>query len=755
MDASFQITIQMVMIILAGIGSQVAGDYFKVPSIVFLLLFGILLGSDGVGLLHPQILGVGLEVIVALSVALILFEGGLNLQLRELGRVSDSLQKLVTAGTLITLVGGGMAAHWLGEFPWSLAFLYASLVVVTGPTVIGPLLKQVQVDRQVATLLEGEAVLIDPVGAILAVVVLDVILSGDADPLTVVSGLALRLGIGAIIGTVGGWLLGIILKNGSFLSEDLRNLVVLAGVWGFFGLAQTLRSEAGLMTTVVAGIVLRASSIPDERLLRRFKGQLTVLAVSVLFILLAADLSIASIFALGKGAIFTVAVLMLVVRPITVWLCTWQSQLNWRQKLFVAWIAPKGIVSASVASLFALLLTDRGISGGEAIKALVFLTIISTVLIQGLTAGWVANLLRITSTEAKGAVIVGCNPISKLIAKFFQEHGEDVVLIDTDLEACREAEKENLTVFASSALDTDVLEEAGLGSSGTFLAMTNNGEVNSVLAQRAAEEFQPPRVLAVIPGDGPTADKKAKAQTKTAKAGTAPKSSATDASASPEKQAATPEQDNAAKASGSAKPNGSAKTSGSAKASVTGKSSGSVAPAKSKFQKAFLDQIPFKAWNGYVRDNAVKLGETTLKDPGLLFQQAHIKALTRAGEMLPLLLERQQRLQVVAVTEEFKAGDRIVYLLHDPRPKLLKRLSGGTAQSRLAIEKLPAVEEIPIPVPQAVAKSAPPANADPSDPKSDDPQATNSASSSQAPPSPNADPNAAIATQKPEEPGKS
>lgn len=163
MEEPFNITLLMVLTVIAGIGAQVVADYLKVPSIVFLLLFGILLGHDGLGWLHPDLLGEGLEVIVSLSVALILFEGGLNLELRDLGKVSGSLRNLVTVGTLITLIGGGMAAHWLGEFPWPIAFLYASLVVVTGPTVIGPLLKQVQVEKQVATLLEGEGVLIDPV----------------------------------------------------------------------------------------------------------------------------------------------------------------------------------------------------------------------------------------------------------------------------------------------------------------------------------------------------------------------------------------------------------------------------------------------------------------------------------------------------------------------------------------------------------------------------------------------------------------
>lgn len=628
MEGSFELTLQMVIAVLAGISAQVIAEYLKVPSIVFLLIFGILLGPDGFSVLHPQKLGVGLEVIVALSVAVILFEGGLSLDLRDLGKVSGSLRNLVTLGTLITLLGGGIAAHYLGEFPWSIAFLYAALVVVTGPTVISPLLKQVKVDRQVATILEGEGVLIDPVGAILAVVVLDTILNGDASPQEAIIGLTLRLGIGASIGASGGWLLGLLLKRANFLSEELKNLVVLAGMWGLFSLAQTIRSESGLMATVVSGIVVGASALPEERLLRRFKGQLTVLGVSVLFILLSADLSIASVFALGWGSLFTVSVLMFVVRPISITLCTWNSGLNWRQKLFLSWVAPRGIVSASVASLFAILLTERGINGGDSIKALVFLTILMTVFLQGLTARWVANLLQINRHhEATGAVIIGCNPLGRLIARLFQEQGESVVLIDTDPEACQKAEQENLQVFQSSGLDMGVLEEAGLDSMGTFLAMTSNGEVNLVLAQRAVEEFDPPRVLAVFPRD--------------------PQANPTTNS-------------------------------------------------KPKVNQAFIPQFSIKSWNQYLNDGQVKLGKTTLQEPGFAFQRAHLQALIRSGELVPLLVERDSNIQVVPATENWQSGDQIIYLLHDPRPKLLKRLSGASPSSRLELEKLPEVEEIPI-----------------------------------------------------------
>jgi len=624
MEASFEITLQMVIAVSAGISAQVIAAYLKLPSIVLLLLLGICLGSDGMGILRPKLLDTGLEVIVSLATAIILFEGGLRLNLRELGKVSISLQLLVTLGTLITLLGGSMAAHWLGEFPWDIAFLYASIVVVTGPTVIGPLLKQINVDRQVAALLEGEGVLIDPVGAILAFVVLDTILNNGADPMSAVMGLLMRLGVGAAIGGAGGYLMSCIFKRAHLLSFELKNLVVLAVLWSMFVLAQMIRNESGIMTTVVAGIVFANSSVPEERLLRSFKNQLTILSVSVLFILLAADLSIASVFALGWGSLFTVLVLMFVIRPINILLCTWQSDLNWRQKLFLSWVAPRGIVSASVASLFAISLTQRGINGGDSIKALVFLTIIMTVVCQGLTAGWIARGLQITSKNATGAMIAGCNPLSLLIARFFQEKGENVVIIDTDPQYFDQAQSQNLRVIASSALDAEVLSEAGIASMGTFLAMTNNAEVNFVLAQRASEEFNPPRVLAVFSRD--------------------------------------PQVTNS---------------------------------TTIKVNQAFVADLVVKTWNEYLNAGRVKLGTTTLNEEEFSSQQEHIQEKIRTGVLVPLLIERGNILQVVSVHQEWEVGDRIIYLLYDSRPNLLKRLSGASQSTPLVLEKLSEVEEVP------------------------------------------------------------
>lgn len=614
MEAPFEITLQIVLTVLAGISAQVLAAYLKLPSIIVLLLFGIALGSDGLHWISPHSLGIGLEVIVSLCVALILFEGGLNLELKEIGKVSGSLRNLITLGTFITLVGGGMAAHWLGEFPWSIAFLYASLVVVTGPTVVTPLLKQVGVERKIATILEGEGVLIDPVGAILAVVVLDIILNGDTDPSYVLGGLLARLGIGVVIGGGGGALMALFLRTADFLSEELRNLVVLAGIWGLYGLAQSVRGESGLMAAVAAGIVVRAISIPEERLLRRFKGQLTIFSVSVLFILLAADLSIASVFELGPGSVLTVLVLMLVVRPVNVWACTINSGLSWRQKVFMSWISPRGIVSASVASLFAILLTDRGINGGDSIKALVFLTIIMTVFAQGLTARSLAKALGVTSGSATGVVIVGCNPLGLTIGRLFKARGESVVIIDTDKVACEKAEAEGFEVYVGSAMNEEILEVAGLSSIGTFLAITNNGEVNSVIAERAQEEFQPPRVYAVLPRTE------------------------------------------------------------------------SVEPKDKNRGELQTPRLPVKQWNTFIQDDAVQAGTYDFTEDALELQREQVNKLIKAGDMVPLVSEQADTLEVVLSERQWKAGSRLTFLLHDPTPQLIKRLSGARKPSRQLIK---------------------------------------------------------------------
>ena len=630
MEGSFALTIQIVIAVCAGIFAQVLGAFWKLPSIVILLFFGMLIGRDCLGLLHPEDFGEGLEVLVSLAVAVILFEGGLSLDLKQIGKVSGSLRNLITIGTLITFFGGGVAAHWLSEFPWNISFLYASLVVVTGPTVVGPLLKQVSVDKRVATLLEGEGVLIDPLGAILAVVVFNAIINQSSDSVdidyqsVIFYQILLRLIVGSAVGVLGGWLMGLFQKKANFMSDDVKLLAALAFVLGIFGVSQTLVSESGLMATVVAGIVLKASGIPAERLLLRFKGQLTILGVSILFILLAADLSIASVFALGWGSVFTVFALMFLVRPLSIMICTWNSGMNWRQKFFLAWVAPRGIVSASVASLFAILLEQNQINGGGSIKALVFLTIIMTVVIQGLSARFLAKLLKITTDKAKGVMIIGCNPLGRTLGKLIQFLGESVVLIDTDPEACEKAKKDNLSVFQSSGLDNEMLVKAGIESVGTLIALTTNGNVNLMTTQRALEEFAPPKILAIYPQNEET------------------------------------------------------------NININGQ----------KINQPFISSLPVKQWNKYLREQHYRIGKTTIKSQIWEQQKKHLETLIDKGEFLPLILQKGNNLELINVDTPWEPEDQLIYLFHDPRSSLLKKLSGNQLSNSSNIETISKVEEI-------------------------------------------------------------
>jgi hypothetical protein len=378
------------------------------------------------------------------------------------------------------------------------------------------------------------------------------------------------------------------------------------------------------MAVVTAGVFLRNLELSEERLLKRFKGQLTTLSVSVLFILLAADLPIASVLALGREGVATVLVLMLIVRPVYVWLCTRESILNWRQKTFIAWIAPRGIVSASVASLFAILLTQNGISGGDATKALVFLTIIITVFLQALTAPWLANWLGITLNRATGIVIIGANPLSMLLAKQFLQRGEYVAIITTDENQVTLPPQVNLQVSTRSAIEPEALEEVGIDGLGTFLALTESSNVNAVIAQQAAEEFAPPRVIAAFARDG--------------------------------------------------------------------NSSGS----SSLIKQAFSAKFDCETWNGYLRDGALRLGRTTIQNSEA--QQQHLQTLIESQILLPLLIQQDEQWQVAIAGADFNAGDQLLYLFYDPKPQLLKRLS-GSSQPLISVEEIVEVDTIPEPEP--------------------------------------------------------
>lgn len=486
-----------------GLLAQVLAHRWRMPVIVFLLVFGILLGPDVSGFIQPSALGDGLGILVKLAVSIILFEGALNLRLSALRNSVIEVRNLITIGALIAWAGATLCTHYIAHLEWPLAILFGALMTVTGPTVVQPLVKRINIGRKIKTILEGEAILVDPIGAILAVAVLDVIVGLSTPQSSVGIWFVLwsyfgRLIIGLIVGGVIALLLSRILKIPHLIPAELSNLVVLAGVWTSFGLAEKLQSEAGIMASVILGLMLQRETIPGERQLRHFKETLTTLCISVLFILLAGNLSLNMIWQEGSTGFLAVILIMLVVRPSSVFIATWRTTLNWREKLFISWIGPRGIVAASVASLFSINLYKAGIPHGDRLLALTFLMIMMTVTIQGLTAASLAKHLNLQSMEGRGVLIVGANRLGRAIANIIQEYGRPVTFIDTNHLFINEAREAGFTAVHGNALEEDVLEEAEIEEVETIVAITSNQEVNVLVSQFAHDVFGLKRAFPIL-----------------------------------------------------------------------------------------------------------------------------------------------------------------------------------------------------------------------------------------------------------------
>ena len=348
----------------AGVVSQSLARHLRLPGIVVLLIAGVALGPDGIGWVEPRALGDGFHSIVDLAVAVILFEGGLNLEISRLRRAQVAIRRLVLLGAVATLAGASLVAWWELDAGWERAVLFGSLVVVTGPTVVGPLVSELRLRQRVATVLNAEGVLIDPVGAILAVLVLELVLAPE-HAVSGATGLLLRVGTGAALGAVAGVALAQLLRIRRLVPEGHENILVLAAVLLVFEVADALSSHSGILAVTIAGVVVGNSKTLVDRDLREFKDQLTVLLIGLLFVLLAADVRFADVAALGWSGVRVVAALVLVVRPAVVALATAGSDLTWRERAFVAWVAPRGIVAAALASsvLFGMGHAYQGVVG--------------------------------------------------------------------------------------------------------------------------------------------------------------------------------------------------------------------------------------------------------------------------------------------------------------------------------------------------------------------------------------------------------
>ena len=474
----------------AGAGGQVLARHVGLPAIVPLLALGVLLGPDVLDWIQPQALGVGLFALVELGVGVVLFEGGLSLELRRLRREGRAIQLLVTVGAVITAVGGALAARVFLGWDWSMAALFGTLVIVTGPTVIGPLLRNVPLRPRLATVLEAEGVLIDPIGAIVASVALQVALGTHEDPASSgVGALAARLGFGVMAGLAGGAALGLLLRSPRLVPEGLENLVALGGALALMAGCDAVLSQSGVMAVTVAGVVVGNAGTRVGSELREFQGVLTLGLIGILFVLLAADVRLADVTALGVPGLAVVATLAFLVRPVNAIACTVGSELSGRERAFLSWIAPRGIVAAGVASLFAAALDQAGIDGGRELRALVFLTVALTVLVQGVTAWWVAGALGVRLPARDAIAILGANDLALELAALLRDAGRRILLIDANPQHCRAAEERNFNVVFGNALEPRTLARARLQQAGLALGVTPNDEINSLFAREAREQF--------------------------------------------------------------------------------------------------------------------------------------------------------------------------------------------------------------------------------------------------------------------------
>lgn len=494
----------LVLALAVGIFAQSVSRHLRIPGIVLLLLAGAFLGPDGLAWIDPRSLGLGLVAVVDLAVAVILFEGGLNLEISRLRREQTSIRRLVTWGALITLLGGALAARWCLDWPWMRSFVFGGLVVVTGPTVVGPLVRDLRLRPRLATVLEAEGVLIDPIGAILAALLLGIALQGIESIWDAPMVLATSLGFGAIVGVIAGFALAWLLRVQHIVPEGYENIFALAYVLLLYQGCDQFVPHSGILAVTAAGVVVGNSRTRVDRDLREFKDQLTILLIGLLFVLLAADVRFEDVLALGWNGLAIVGLLVLVVRPLNVALSTLGSDLSLRERLFVSWIAPRGIVAAAMASVTAAALESQGIAGGPELRAMVFLCIAGTVILAGLTGAPMATLLKVRLPGRETVAILGVQGLGLELANQLRRGDVPVIFLDSNPENCRRAEEAGFQVIYGDALKERTLQRARFENVGSAIGLTPNQMLNSIFASRAREHFGVPRgyVAAINPEVG-------------------------------------------------------------------------------------------------------------------------------------------------------------------------------------------------------------------------------------------------------------
>lgn len=497
--------IELAGIVILGILAQWVAWKLKIPAILPLILIGLLVGpistflsSDGHQWLQPiwngdkgLFPGEGLFNFVSLAVGIILFEGGLTLRRDEISKVGTVIGKLISLGALITFIGAGVAAHYILGLDWRVCFLFSALIIVTGPTVITPILRNIPLTKDVAAVLRWEGILIDPIGALVAVLVYEFInVEGDSG---FTKQALLEFGkiilVGLAFGVSAGYALYISIKK-KFIPHYLSNVATLSAVLAVFVISDLFAHESGLLAVVIMGMYLGNSNLSNLSELLYFKESLSVLLVSILFILLAANISMADLILIFNWeTAILLAVVIFLLRPLTVFASTINSSLKFNEKIFISWVGPRGIVAAGISSLFGTRLVEKGVVGAEYITPLVFAVVLITVILNATTARLIAGWLGVLVKKQEGILIIGAAKSSRLIANYLHKNDRHVVLIDSNQMNINKAKDLGLEAYTANIYSEDLTNNFELNDVGYLLALTSSDEINRQAINRLKQHF--------------------------------------------------------------------------------------------------------------------------------------------------------------------------------------------------------------------------------------------------------------------------
>mgnify|MGYP000017372926 FL=1 len=472
----------------------------KLPAIVFLLISGVILGPVTSAINPEALFGDLFYPIVSLSVAIILFEGSLTLKFEEIRELQKVVRNMLTIGVLTTWAAITLGTHFIVGFSWDLSLLFGALMIVTGPTVIVPILRTVRPNTTISNILRWEGIVIDPLGAILAVLVFEVIVSmqlqGHASVTHTLLIFGQTIALGSAIGAVAAQGFGLILRH-HLLPEYLHNVASLVLVCAVFALSNHLSEESGLLAVTIMGIWLANMKNVHVEDILNFKESLSILLISGLFILLAARLNLEQFQALGYSALFLFLFIQLFARPIKVIVSTINSDLSWQEKFMVSWIGPRGIVAAAVTALFSIRLQDIGINNAELLVPLAFSIIIGTVFLQGSTSKFIANKLGVAEPDDDGFLIVGANPVARTLAHALNDNGFHTLITDDSWTNIRQARMEGLKTYYGNAVSVHADRHLDLIGLGNVLTITPHNDRNALVGQRYRTEFDRDRIFCI------------------------------------------------------------------------------------------------------------------------------------------------------------------------------------------------------------------------------------------------------------------